>query len=130
MKPLVIFTVVNKWMQRVAAEVQPAQLDVHFLDMRDPDAVAYWLPRADFLVCFALTTDHARLLRRCRLVTHNGVGYDAVDRETLAEMGIPLAITPPMTAEGVVEIRSCSFWHCRSNCPQFNCRLGCRLFTH
>jgi phosphoglycerate dehydrogenase-like enzyme len=34
---------------------------------------------------------------------HNGVGYDAIAIDTLTEMGIPAAVTPVMTPEGVAE---------------------------
>jgi len=85
------------------AEVKPAGFDVEFLDLADAEAVADVLPRADFLVCLSLTTEQCRLLERAQLVMHNGVGYDAIDIETLAEMGIPVAVTPAMTPEGVSE---------------------------
>ena len=85
------------------AEVQPDEFDVEFLDLNDADAVAATLPRVDALICLSLTTEQCRMLDRCKLVMHNGVGYDAIDIETLAEMGIPVAVTPVMTPEGVAE---------------------------
>lgn len=87
----------------MVAEVQPDEFDVEFLDLTDADAVADVLPRTDFLICLSLTTDQCRMLERCKLVMHNGVGYDAIDIETLTDMGIPVAVTPVMTPEGVAE---------------------------
>ena len=102
-KPLVVWTTCHRWIQEVVAEVQPDQFDVEFLDLDDAAAVADVLPRTDALICLSLTTEQCRLLERCKLVMHNGVGYDAIDLETLKEMGIPVAVTPVMTPEGVAE---------------------------
>ncbi|MCO4833249.1 MAG: hypothetical protein KC481_06285 [Acidimicrobiaceae bacterium] len=102
-KPLVVWTTCHPWIQEVVAEVQPDEFDVEFLDLNDADAVAATLPRVDALICLSLTTEQCRMLDRCKLVMHNGVGYDAIDIETLAEMGIPVAVTPVMTPEGVAE---------------------------
>lgn len=102
-KPLVVWTTCHPWIQEVVAEVQPEEFDVEFLDLGDADAVAATLPRTDALICLSLTTEQCRMLERCKLVMHNGVGYDAIDIDTLAEMGIPVAVTPVMTPEGVAE---------------------------
>jgi phosphoglycerate dehydrogenase-like enzyme len=98
-----VWTTCHPWIQEVVAEVQPDEFDVEFLDLNDADAVAATLPRVDALICLSLTTEQCRMLDRCKLVMHNGVGYDAIDIETLAEMGIPVAVTPVMTPEGVAE---------------------------
>jgi len=102
-KPLVVWTTCHPWIQEVVAEVQPDEFDVEFLDLDDASAVATTLPRTDFLICLSLTTEQCHLLERCQLVMHNGVGYDAIDTDTLAELGIPVAVTPVMTPEGVAE---------------------------
>ncbi len=102
-RPLLVFTLLHPWIREVVAEVAPPEFDVEFLDLDDDAAVAQVLPRADALVCLHLNPQQASLLNRCKLVMHNGVGYDAIARETLAEMAIPLAITPAMTPEGVAE---------------------------
>jgi len=102
-KPLIVWTTCHPWIQTVVAELQPDELDVAFLDLTDAAAVAETLPKTDFLVCLSLTTEQARLLERCKLVMHNGVGYDAIDLDTLTDMGIPVAVTPVMTPEGVAE---------------------------
>jgi phosphoglycerate dehydrogenase-like enzyme len=102
-KPLIVWTTCHPWIQEVVAELQPDEFDVAFLDLNDADAVAETLPKTSALICLSLTTEQARLLTQCKLVMHNGVGYDAIDVDTLVEMGIPLAITPAMTPEGVAE---------------------------
>jgi len=102
-KPLVVWTTCHPWIQEVVAEVQPDDFDVAFLDLDDTAAVADTLPRTNFLICLSLTTEQARMLTECELVMHNGVGYDAIDLDTLTKMGIPVAVTPVMTPEGVAE---------------------------
>lgn len=102
-KPLVVFTTIHPWVQSVVEAVCPPEFEFHFLDLNDAAATAAWLPKANFLVCLRLSAAQAHLLTQCQLVMHNGVGYDAIDQKTLHEMGIPLAVTPAMTAEGVSE---------------------------
>lgn len=102
-RPLLVWTTCHPWIQDVVAEVQPPEFDVEFLDFDDEAAVAATLPRASALVCLRLAPDQARLLTRCKLVMHNGVGYDGIALDVLREMGIPVALTPAMTAEGVAE---------------------------
>lgn len=102
-KHLVVFTTGHPWIKEVVAEVKPDHFEVEFLDLNDEARTAELLPQADFLVCIKLSPNQCRLLTRCKLVMHNGVGYDAIHQKTLAEMGIPLAVTPAMTAEGVSE---------------------------
>jgi len=102
-RPLVVWTTCHPWIQEVVAEVQPPEFDVEFLDIDDPEACAHVLPQATAVVCLTMTNEQARLLQQCRLVMHNGVGYDGIALDTLEEMGIPVAVTPTMTPEGVAE---------------------------
>ena len=102
-KPLVVFTTCHRWIQQIVSEVQPEEFDVLFLDLEDKTAVSHTLPHTDFLICLSLTTRQAKLLHKCKLVMHNGVGFDAIDTDTLRDMNIPVAITPAMTPEGVAE---------------------------
>ncbi|MEM7092946.1 MAG: NAD(P)-dependent oxidoreductase [Actinomycetota bacterium] len=102
-RPLVVWTTVHPWIQGVVAEVCPDNFRYGFCDIDDPDQAAEWLPRADFLVTLKLAPAQVGLLGRCRLVMHNGVGYDAIDLDGLAARGIPVAVTPAMTPEGVAE---------------------------
>lgn len=100
---LVVYTTCHEWIQAVVAEVCPPSFRAEFLDPEDDEGAQRLLPQADFVVCLTLREEHARLLERCQLVMHNGVGYDGIAVETLAEMGIPVALTPAMTPEGVAE---------------------------
>ncbi|MCP4415997.1 MAG: hypothetical protein GY805_05200 [Chloroflexi bacterium] len=102
-RPLVVFTTCHPWIQNVVTDMQPPEFGVHFLDISNAGSVADVLPQADFLICLKLSAPQARLLHNCKLVMHNGVGYDGIAVETLHEMGIPVAITPAMTPEGVAE---------------------------
>ncbi len=102
-RPLVVYTTCHPWIQSVVAEVNPGNFDVVFLDLNDDAAVEQVLPRADFIVCLSLSAEQVELLERCKLVMHNGVGYDAIATDALAERGIPVAVTPAMTPEGVAE---------------------------
>lgn len=102
-RPLAVWTTCHPWIQTVVAELQPDDIDVMFLDLEDEAAVAEVLPRATTIVCLRLSADHARLLTRCKLVMHNGVGYDGIALDVLKGMGIPVALTPAMTPEGVAE---------------------------
>ena len=101
--PLIIFTTVHPWIQKVVNEVKPAEFEVVFLDLKDEPNAAKILPMADFLVCTVLPEHQAKLMTNCKLVMHNGVGYDGIATDVLAEMGIPVAVTPAMTPEGVGE---------------------------
>ncbi len=101
--PLTVFTTVHPWIQEVVNEVKPADFDVVFLDLKDEARAAEVLPKADFLVCVVLPAHQAKLMTNCKLVMHNGVGYDGIATDVLAEMGIPVAVTPAMTPEGVGE---------------------------
>lgn len=102
-RPLIVWTTVHPWIQEVVEELRPEAFDVEFCDLSDPAQVADILPRTDALICLTLTTDQANLLQRCKLVMHNGVGYDGIDLATLESLGIPVAVTPAMTPEGVAE---------------------------
>jgi phosphoglycerate dehydrogenase-like enzyme len=50
-----------------------------------------------------LPAERVALLERCKLVQHQGVGYDGIDVAALAQAGIPLATTPEGTIIGVAE---------------------------
>ncbi|MEM8860543.1 MAG: 2-hydroxyacid dehydrogenase [Chloroflexota bacterium] len=101
--PLIVFTTVHPWIQKVVNEVKPAEFDVEFVELKDEARAAEILPKADFLVCVVLPAHQAKLMTNCKLVMHNGVGYDGIATDVLAEMGIPVAVTPAMTPEGVGE---------------------------
>ena len=61
------------------------------------------LPLAHFLVTLKLPPAWIPLLKQCRLVQANGVGVDAIDVAGLRAAGIPVAISPQLTAVGVAD---------------------------
>lgn len=101
--PLVVFTTCHPWIQTVVHEIKPPEFDVVFLDLKDEERAAELLPKTDFLICTVLPDHQAKLMTNCKLVMHNGVGYDGIATDVLADMGIPVAVTPAMTPEGVGE---------------------------
>jgi phosphoglycerate dehydrogenase-like enzyme len=84
-------------------EAAPPEFDVRFVDINDEAEVQRLFPQADFLSAHPLTAEHVALLRRCKLVQLQGVGYNGIDVDALAEAGIPLAATPEGTVIGVAE---------------------------
>lgn len=101
-----VYLLHNDWIERVTREVAgkvAPEFAVKFVNPADETAVIQHLPEADFVVCLALKPEWVPLLKKCRLVQHNGVGYDAIDRQGLRAAGIPLAISPEYTAVGVAE---------------------------
>ncbi len=96
----------NDWIERVTREVAgrvAPDFEVVFVNPADETAVLEHLPDADFIVCLALKSEWVPQLKKCQLVQHNGVGYDAIDVQGLKQAGIPLAISPEFTAIGVAE---------------------------
>lgn len=91
------------WVRGVTLQEAPPEFDVEFCVNTDTDALHRLLPRADFVVTTLLTEDWLPYLVRCKLVQHQGVGYDGVDAVGLARAGIPLAVTTAGTIIGVAE---------------------------
>ena len=104
--PLAVYTITHPWVQsvvrEVSAEIAP-EWDVIFLKPDDNQRAAEVLPKADALLCLKCSAEWIGMLDNCKLVQHNGVGYDGIDRDALHARGIPLAITPVGTAVGVAE---------------------------
>ena len=71
--------------------------------MNNPNEVQSLLPQADFLVGGRLNGEQLSLLKRCKLIQSQGVGYDSVDVDALTAAGIPFALTPEGTVIGVAE---------------------------
>ncbi|MGB1252143.1 MAG: NAD(P)-dependent oxidoreductase [Candidatus Promineifilaceae bacterium] len=104
--PLAVYTITHPWVQSVVREVRDEiapEWDVAFLKPGDQAGAQTLLPKADALLCLKCSAEWIGLLDRCKLVQHNGVGYDGIDRVALNDRGIPLAITPVGTAVGVAE---------------------------
>ncbi|MEM9777278.1 MAG: hypothetical protein AAF902_22060, partial [Chloroflexota bacterium] len=70
--PLIVYTTVHPWIQKVVHEVKPAEFEVEFLELKDETRAAGLLPKADFLVCTVLPAHQAKLMTNCKLVMHNG----------------------------------------------------------
>jgi phosphoglycerate dehydrogenase-like enzyme len=103
-RAVALFNFADPWMREVIAEVAPPGFDVRFIDNpADAGRLHGLLPEADFLVTLELPAAWVPWLRRCRLVQHQGVGYDAIDVAALAAAGIPLGVTPEGTTVGVAE---------------------------
>jgi phosphoglycerate dehydrogenase-like enzyme len=101
-RPVAVFNVTSPCMQDMIRQAAPPDFDVRFRDA-DPGRWPELLAAADFLVTIDLPAAWVPHLRRCRLVQHSGVGYDAIDTAALAAAGIPLALTPEGTVVGVAE---------------------------
>src|SRR5687767_13195079 len=102
--PIAVFNFADRWMREMVLQAAPPEFDVRFID--DPPQtrrVQELLAHADFLVTLELPRAWVPWLRRCKLVQHQGVGYDAIDVEALSAAGIPLAVTPEGTVLGVAE---------------------------
>jgi phosphoglycerate dehydrogenase-like enzyme len=103
-RPVAVFQTANRWMQEMIRAAAPPEFEVRFLeDVADTRRVRELLSGADFFVTVKLPAAWAPWLGRCRLVQLQGVGYDGIDRPALAAAGIPLAMTPAGTIEGVAE---------------------------
>jgi phosphoglycerate dehydrogenase-like enzyme len=81
----------------------PPEFEVKFLNVNDPTQVQTLLPQADFIMINDLPAEWVALLKRCKLVQHQGVGYDGIDVAALKQAAIPLATTPEGTIIGVAE---------------------------
>lgn len=93
----------SPWLRAVTLEEAPPEFDVEFCVNTDTEALHRLLPRADFVVTTLLTEEWLPYLTRCKLVQHQGVGYDGIDAVALGRAGIPLAVTTAGTITGVAE---------------------------
>lgn len=101
--PTAVFALSHPWMQEMILKAAPADFEVKFLDSADAAAVQSLLPQADVLMANHVPAEWVPLLARCKLVQHQGVGYDGIDVAALDEAGIPVALTPEGTVIGVAE---------------------------
>ena len=102
-RPLAVFILSHPWLQDMVVKAAPSDFDVQFLDGADDEAMRSILPQADFLMATQLSAKWVPFLMRCKLVQHQGVGYDGIDAGALAAAEIPLAVTPEGTTIGVAE---------------------------
>ena len=89
----------------IIREAAPAWCEVLTLATTEPAELAAALAEADAIIAAdPLRRAHIDAAPRLRFVQHQGVGYhDRVDLEALRARGIPFAITPEGTTEGVAE---------------------------
>jgi D-3-phosphoglycerate dehydrogenase len=89
----------------VVREETPPGLTVLFLDSGSPDELARKLPLADALLVAdsAVTAEVVQEAARLKLVQHQGVGHEKIDKPALKKAGVTLALCPAGTAEGVGE---------------------------
>jgi phosphoglycerate dehydrogenase-like enzyme len=103
-RALAVFNFADRWMREMILLEAPPGFDVRFIDdPADAGRARAALAEADFLVTLELPAAWVPWLRRCRLVQHQGVGYDGIDLPALRAAGIPLAVTPEGTILGVAE---------------------------
>lgn len=102
-RPVAVFNFSDRWMREMILQEAPDDFAVRFLEGRDEPSVRPLLEEADFLVTIDLPAAWVPWLGRCRLVQHQGVGYDGIDLKALNRAGIPLALTPDGTVVGVAE---------------------------
>ena len=102
-RPLAVFVLAHPWWREMVLQAAPPDFDVRFLDGADDEAMRSLLPQADFLMATKLSAEWVPFLTRCKLVQHQGVGYDGIDAEALGAAEIPLAVTPEGTTVGVAE---------------------------
>jgi phosphoglycerate dehydrogenase-like enzyme len=93
----------HPWVRELIQSLCPADIEVVFWDRSQPGQAEQVLPSADFVVCLSLSPAEAQLLEGCKLVMHNGVGFDGIATEVLKARHIPLALSPQLTPEGVSE---------------------------
>lgn len=83
----------------------PPGLRLLFLDSGRPDETREKLPEADAILIAdsPLSAEMIQQASKLKLVQHQGVGYEKIDVRALAKAGVPLALCPAGTDEGVGE---------------------------
>ncbi len=82
---------------------QPAGFRDRWRETDEPAELADGLAAADFIVTGAITAEQIAQTRRVRLIQMPGVGYEHIDVAAANARGIPVAITPEGTTNGVAE---------------------------
>jgi lactate dehydrogenase-like 2-hydroxyacid dehydrogenase len=89
--------------REVTLSVQPPGFRDIWLESDDPAEVRAKLAEADFIVGGRITAEHLALAPRLRMIQTGGVGYEHLDVAACEARGIPVAITPEGTVDGVAE---------------------------
>ena len=82
-KSLAVFTLTHPWMQEMILKAAPPKFTVKFVDINNEAEVQALFPQVDFLFAHPLTAKHVALLKRCKLVQLQGVGYNGIDVDAL-----------------------------------------------
>lgn len=70
-----------------------------------PEELALHLPEADAIIAIGpLNGDQIRMAKKARIIANYGAGYDKVDIQAAAEMGIPVTNLTDSTAEATAEL--------------------------
>jgi len=90
---------------QVMRDEAPAGLRLLFLESGGADEMREKVRQADAILIAdaALTAEMIQQAGKLKMVQHQGVGYERIDVTALAKAGVPLALCPAGTAEGVGE---------------------------
>jgi lactate dehydrogenase-like 2-hydroxyacid dehydrogenase len=83
--------------------VQPAEFEDVWLESDDSGQPRAKLADADFIVSGRINAEEIAAAPRLKMIQMPGVGYEHIDVEAAEARGIPVAITPEGTCEGVAE---------------------------
>ena len=89
--------------REVTRSVQPPEFEDVWPASDDPEELGRLLAEAEFVVTGQITAEQIALAPRLRMIQMPGVGYEKIDVEAATARGIPVAITPEGTCEGVAE---------------------------
>jgi lactate dehydrogenase-like 2-hydroxyacid dehydrogenase len=89
--------------REVTISVQPPSFRDVWLESDDPAELRAKLAEADFIVGGQITAEHLALAPKLRMIQAPGVGYEHLDVEACEARGVPVAITPEGTVDGVAE---------------------------
>ena len=89
--------------REVMLSVQPAEFRDVWLETNAPAELDAKLAEAEFLVAGRVTQAMLDKAPRLRMIQMPGVGYEHIDVEACTARGIPVAITPEGTVQGVAE---------------------------
>lgn len=102
-KVVAVFQYLFEWGKEITENVAPEEFEVRFIDFNNDEEVRSNLPDADFVMTCTLKEEYVSLLNNCKLIQHQGVGHDGIALEALKKEGIPFAVTPEGTVNGVAE---------------------------
>jgi phosphoglycerate dehydrogenase-like enzyme len=87
----------------ITLSVQPPEFRDLWIESDDPAELTAKLAEAEFLVAGRVTSDMLDQAPGLRMIQMPGVGYEHIDVAACEARGIPVAITPEGTVQGVAE---------------------------